>query len=238
MKLAIMQPYFFPYIGYFQLIKAVDKFVAYDDVTYIKQGWINRNRILANGAPLIFSVPLSGAGSHVLIRDVKINMNLFSAWRTKFFKTVEQYYKKAPQYEQVLPLLQDVLVGQPTHISHLALHSVKLVCSYLNIDTYIMETAVSYGNNDLKSEERVIDICRQECTDIYVNAVGGQNLYSSDKFKANGINLQFIKSKYVSYNQFKAPFVPWLSIIDVLMFNSYESVQNILCEYEMGCEVS
>lgn len=233
MKLAIMQPYFFPYIGYFQLIKAVDKFVAYDDVTYIKQGWINRNRILANGAPLIFSVPLSGAGSHVLIRDVKINMNLFSTWRTKFFKTVEQYYKKAPQYEQVLPLLQDVLVGQPTHISHLALHSVKLVCSYLDIGTEIIETAVKYDNSDLKSEERVIDICCQELADIYINAAGGKELYLRDNFKMHGIDLQFIKSKDVFYNQYKTPFVPWLSIIDVMMFNSPETIHHFLCEYEL-----
>jgi len=233
MKIAIMQPYFFPYIGYFQLIKAVDKFIVYDDVTYIKQGWINRNRILANGTALMCSVPLKGAGSHVLIRDVVINVGLFDAWRKKFYRTLEQNYRKAPNYEQVLMLIQEVLAGEPSHIATLAVHSIRSVCNYLHINTDIVETAVKYNNSELKSEERVIDICCKERTDIYVNAYGGQELYSRDHFKIRGIDLHFIRSRDVLYVQYKTPFVPSLSIIDVLMFNSQKTVQKLLNEYDL-----
>ncbi len=161
-SIALMQPYIFPYIGYFQLIHSVDRFIAYDDVTFIKQGWINRNRILANGAPLLFSVQLSGASSHTLIRDVSINIELFAAWRNKFLKTLEQYYCKAPRYEQVRSMVSEVLAGEPERISTLAIHSIKSVCAYLAISTEIVETASHYGNAHLKAEERVVDICRKE----------------------------------------------------------------------------
>lgn len=231
--IALMQPYFFPYIGYFQLICAADRFIAYDDVTYIKQGWINRNRILANGAPLLFSVPLSGAGSHKLIREVSINSGLYAVWRNKFFKTLEQYYSKSPQYEQVMPVISKVLAGEPHQISSLAIHSIKSVCAYLAISTEIVETASHYGNAHLKAEERVIDICRQESAGVYVNPVGGQELYSRENFSKDGIDLRFLKSGEISYKQFQSPFAPWLSIIDVLMFNKPETTRQFLNSYEL-----
>jgi hypothetical protein len=232
-SIALMQPYIFPYIGYFQLIRAVDRFIVYDDVTFIKQGWINRNRLLANGAPLFFSIPLSGAGSHTLIREAQINNKLYASWRIKFFKTLEQYYRKAPQYEQVLPMIKDVLAGEPQLISDLALCSIKAVCAYLGITTKILETSVNYGNSNLKAEDRVIDICCQEGTQIYVNAAGGQHLYSRQKFSAKGIELKFLNSSNVHYQQFKLPFVPFLSIIDVLMFNTFDVLQEFIAAYDL-----
>ena len=233
MNLGIMQPYFFPYIGYFQLIRAVDRFIAYDDVTFIKQGWINRNRILANGSPLLFSVPLSGAGSHTLIRDVSINNALYAGWRKKFYKTLEQYYRKAPQYEKVLPMIKDVMASESQLISTFALHSIKAVCAYLALTTELVETAINYNNSHLKAEDRVIDICRQEGAQTYVNATGGQELYSHDNFKRNGIELKFLKCKNISYKQPGSPFVPWLSIIDVLMFNPPGVVRELIDQYEL-----
>lgn len=233
MKIGIMQPYFFPYIGYFQLISAVDRFIAYDDVTFIKQGWINRNRILANGTSSLFSVPLSGAGSHALIRDVIINKALYADWCKKFYKTLAQYYRKAPQYDNVLPMIKVVLDSEPQLISTYALQSIKAVCAYLAINTEIVETATNYQNSHLKAEDRVIDICRQECTQIYVNAAGGRELYSHDNFKRNGIELKFLKSRDISYKQLGYPFVPWLSIIDVLMFNTPETVHELVNQYDL-----
>jgi hypothetical protein len=232
-KVGIMQPYFFPYIGYFQLISVVDKFIAYDDVTFIKQGWINRNRMLANGSPLLFSVPLSGAGSHTLIRDVSINKALYAGWRKKFYKTLEQYYRKAPQYETVLPLIRDVLDSEPQLISIFALYSIKAVCAYLAIKTEIVETAINYNNSNLKAEDRVIDICRQEGAQSYVNAAGGRELYSHYNFERNGIDLKFLRSRDISYKQLGYPFVAWLSIIDVLMFNTPESVYQFVNQYDL-----
>ena len=228
MKLGIMQPYFFPYIGYFQLISAVDRFIAYDDVTFIKQGWINRNRMLANGSSLLFTVPLSGAGSYTLIRDVSINNALYAGWCKKFYKTLEQYYRKAPHYEKVLPVIKDLLNSEPKRISTFALHSIKTVCAYLAITTEIVETAINYNNSHLKAEDRVIDICRQEGAQTYVNVDGGRALYSHGNFERNGIDLKFMKSRDISYKQLGNPFVPWLSIIDVMMFNSREEIKEYL----------
>jgi hypothetical protein len=231
MKIGIMQPYLFPYIGYFQLIKAVDRFIAYDDVTFIKQGWINRNRILANGKPLFFSVPLRNASSNKLIRDVHIDNTSYAGWRKKYFKTLEQYYSKAPQYKNVLPIIMDVFNGEPEMISALAVRSIKAFCVSLDIKTEILETATHYQNNHLAAEDRVIDICKQEGAPTYVNASGGQELYSYDNFRRNGIELKFLKSGNIFYKQLNCSFVPWLSIIDVLMFNAPEMVQQFINQY-------
>jgi len=230
-KIAIMQPYLFPYIGYFQLIHAVDRFIVYDDVTFIKQGWINRNRILVNGEPLLFSVPLSGASSNKLIRDIQINNAPYIVWRKKFFKTLEQNYRKAPQYEKILSIMKDVFGDEPQLISILAIRSIKVTCAYLDITTGILETAINYSNSHLKAEDRVIDICCKEHAQTYVNAAGGRELYNKDNFKRNGIDLYFLKSKYISYKQLEYPFIPWLSIIDVMMFNSKETIKTFLLQF-------
>lgn len=232
-SIALMQPYLFPYVGYFQLINAVDRFIVYDDVTFIKQGWINRNRILANGASLLFSIPLRGASSHTLIREVCINKMLYAVWRNKFYRTLEQHYRKAPHYEQVLFMIKNVLTGEPQLISLLAIRSIEVICAYLGIATEIIETATKYSNNYLKAEDRVIDICHQEKAQIYVNAVGGRELYSYDNFISNGIVLKFLKSRDISYKQFEKSFVPSLSIIDVLMFNTPETVYQFVKQYEL-----
>lgn len=233
MKLAIMQPYVFPYIGYFHLISSVDRFVVYDDVTFIKQGWINRNRILANGGPLLFSIPLSGAGSHVLIRDVAINSAEYHPWRTRFLKTLDQYYRKAPYFKDVMSLIQDTLDGSPEYIAHLAVRSLKSVCAFLGMPAEFVESSAHYGNGHLKSQERVIDICRREGAEVYINAIGGSELYSREYFRSNGIELAFLKPGVVLYDQFKEPFVPWLSVIDVLMFNPPEKARQYLGSYDL-----
>lgn len=228
-----MQPYLFPYIGYFQLINAVDKFIIYDDVTFIKQGWINRNRILTEGSALLFSIPLSEASPYKLIRDISIDELLYDKWKKKFYKTLDQYYKKAPYYEKVLPIIKIVLESNNQLISAVALCSIKAVCEYLAIETEIAETVDKYSNNYLKGEDRIIDICRQEAAKVYINAEGGRSLYSRNTFKENKIELRFIKSNNIVYKQFDSPFVPFLSIIDIMMFNSSEAIRRMLNDYEL-----
>lgn len=233
MKLSVMQPYLFPYIGYFQLIQATDKFIVYDDVSFIKQGWINRNRILANGKAHLFTVPLSGASSFKPIHDTRINVSEFSSWRNKFVKSLDQSYLHAPQYKYVKPLVLDVLDGSPEFIVDIAVKSVKSVCSFLEIPTAIENSSRIYGNNDLRSQARIIDICHKEAASGYVNAIGGMGLYSFDDFADRGVELAFIKPREVVYDQQVQPFVPWLSIIDVLMFNSAGDIRQFLNSYEL-----
>jgi len=228
-----MQPYLFPYIGYFQLISATDAFVIYDDVNFIKQGWINRNRLLVNSRPSMFSVPLDNAGSFRLIKDIGLSSKDYLRWKGKFFRTMELNYKKAPYYEEIMPLVESVFNGCTGFIGRLALDSIRHVCKYLDIRLTWIESSSFYDNRHLIGAERVIDICRLSGADMYINAIGGRNLYDKKTFEENGIVLKFIRSKAVVYSQYGDEFVPDLSIIDVLMFNSKLKVKSYLGEYEL-----
>ena len=232
-KLAIMQPYIFPYIGYFQLINSVDRFVVYDDVTFIKQGWINRNNILLNGKPHMFTVPLKNASSFTLIRNIELNHNLYKSWKEKFLKSLIQSYKKAPNYEKVFELISGVLNTECNTISKLAANSIVSTCNYLNIPTEFVLTAAGYDNDGLKAKDRVIDICKREYACAYINPIGGMELYDKVDFEQNGLQLNFIKSMPLNYSQNTKEFVPWLSIIDIMMFNDKEQIGQFLNNYEL-----
>lgn len=235
MKLAIMQPYLFPYIGYFQLINAVDKFVIYDDVNYIKQGWINRNNILSSNGTYLFTLPLKGASSSKLIKDITINYMMFEKWKPKFFTTLEQTYKRAPYFENTLAMLKEIFsnIENDMSISSINAISIKVIIDYLGVDTVILDSSTIYNNSNLRSEARVIDIVNKERADIYINLIGGAKLYNKEHFKDNNISLFFQKSILTPYKQFADVFVPNLSIIDVLMFNSKEEVNKLLNNYQL-----
>ena len=234
MKLAIMQPYFMPYIGYFQLIKAVDKFIIYDDVTYIKQGWINRNQLLINGEARKFTIPISNGSSNNLIKDVVISNMVFDKWKITFYKTLMSSYRRAPYYNNVLDLMDRIINCSTNYISELAVHSIEETLKYLNISRDIVRSSEVYNNNnELMSQNRVLDICKKESAKTYINPIGGQELYSQEIFRHHGLELFFIKTKEFKYQQFTNEFVPWLSIIDVLMFNSSEEINEMLDNYEL-----
>jgi len=228
-----MQPYLFPYIGYFQLINSVDKFVMYDDVAYIKQGWINRNRILINSKAHFFTVPLRQVSSFSLINETEIDNKKYKRWKDKFFKTIELNYKKAPFFDQSYHILKSVFNLDMFSISELAIRSCNIIVNYLSLKTILVETSSIYDNNALKGQDRILDICKIEKAASYNNLPGGKELYSKEKFKQNDIDINFTKSNDIKYNQFNNEFVPWLSIIDVLMFNPKQKIQEYLQEYEL-----
>lgn len=232
MKLAVMQPYFFPYIGYFQLIHAVDKFVIYDDVHFIKQGWIHRNRLLVNGAPCFLTLALNGASSFRRINEIEVEGGQ-GVWRKKALKTLECAYRKAPHFFQVFPLVESVLTAPHTFVSQIAVESIAVTLEYLNIKTAIVESSTCYDNAHLKGQARVIDICRAESASEYINLSGGKALYSRDVFLNHGIRLTFIRSDPIRYPQFDNTFVPQLSIIDVMMFNPKEKVREFLTRFTL-----
>ncbi|NQU81513.1 MAG: WbqC family protein [Bacteroidetes bacterium] len=231
MKIAIMQPYLFPYIGYFQLMNAADKFVVYDDVTYIKSGWINRNRILVNNREHMFTIPLKNASSNILIKDIQISLN--DKWINKLLKTLDQNYKKAPYFEEIFSLVSRIINIKTKYIRDMHLRSFQLINQYLGIETSVIETSNIYNNQYMKGKQRVIDICHQENAKHYINPIGGQELYEKELFMKNGIKLSFLKTEEINYPQFESDFVPWLSVIDVMMFNSLEIIQNMLNQYEL-----
>ncbi|HKF67300.1 MAG TPA: WbqC family protein [Vicinamibacterales bacterium] len=232
--IAIMQPYLFPYIGYFQLLASVDRFVVYDDVTFIKQGWINRNRMLINGQAAFFTVPLEHRSSAVAIRDTRISdAPQHRQWPEKLMKSFDSAYRRAPEFVSTRPLVELVLARAGFRIAELALDSIKTIADRLEIRTPIVPTSTIYGNGHLRGEDRVLAICKAEKASRYVNLAGGRSLYSRERFAAEGIELCFIEPTPVEYRQFDDAFVPSLSIVDVLMFNPVDRVRGFL----NACEV-
>jgi hypothetical protein len=228
MKLGIMQPYLFPYLGYYQLIKAVDTFVIYDDVNFIKQGWINRNRILLNGTDFMFNIILKGASSFKKINEIEVVCN-----NHKLIATIEQAYRKAPYFNEVYPLLTNILLFKETNLAKYLTNALQATIAYLGINVSILVSSEIEKNKLMKGEDKVIDICKQLMATNYINTLGGQALYSKEKFADYDLILNFIKPKPVVYPQFKNKFVQWLSIIDVMMFNSPETISEMLIQYEI-----
>lgn len=231
MRVSIMQPYFFPYIGYFQLIANADVFVIYDDVNFIKKGWINRNNILVNNMPYLFSMPLQNVSQNKLINEILISD--IDKWKTDLLKTISFSYKKAPFYQNVYPLIDKIISFDELNLALYIQNSIQNLCAYLKINTKLIMSSEIDKNNNLNGEDRIIDICLQLGANQYVNAIGGKDLYDSAHFSEKNIKLQFIKSEKIEYKQFKNEFIPWLSIIDVLMFNSVSDVKQILNQYEL-----
>lgn len=231
MKIGIMQPYFLPYIGYWQLLNAVDKYVIYDDVNYIKGGWINRNRILINKEAKYFNVKLNSASPNKLINEVEVSLD--KIYQKKLLKTIEENYKKAPFFYEVFPVIQEIIENEETNLAKYLEYSIKEICSYLDIKTKILISSDLEKNNFLKGKDKVIEICKKLDGTEYYNAIGGQELYSFKEFKNNGIELKFLKTELIEYKQLKNQFIPNLSILDIMMFNSKEKIVEFLNNYTL-----
>lgn len=232
MNVAIMQPYIFPYVGYFQLIKAVDEFVFYDDVQFIKKGWINRNQLLINDKAHLFSVPLNKPSQNKLVNEIKLALD--QKWLNHFYSTLEFNYKKAPFYKEIFPLIQSVFKENHTTISDLAIDSVKKFANHLNISTHFELSSEKYPQTKgMKKANRLIEICSIKKTKNYINPYGGKDLYDKKYFKKHNINLFFIDNVISSYHQYNNSFVGGLSMIDVLMFNHKQNVKQMLNEFKL-----
>lgn len=232
MKIAIMQPYFMPYIGYFHLIESTDKIVFYDDVNYVKRGWINRNRILINKSDFIFTIPVEKASQNKLINEIKPIIS--SDFTNKFLAQIETAYKKAPYYNGVVEILKDVLSEQYINVADLAIESIISVYKYLDKDIKWTKSSISSPETKgMDKADRLIQITKNLGYYNYCNAIGGQELYQKEYFKNKGINLNFVQSQKIEYKQFNNEFVPWLSVIDVMMFNSKVEIRKMLNEYEL-----
>jgi hypothetical protein len=231
MKVAIMQPYFFPYVGYFQLIQAVDLFIVHDRVKYTKKGWINRNRILRDGQEVLISVPLKDDSDALNICDREIAADFA---RGKLLNRIAEAYRKAPHFERAFPAIEKIVRHPERNLFRFLHHSIVETCSYLSIGTKLAVASEFEIDNALKGQDKVIALCRNAGADVYINAIGGVDLYSADAFRSSGLALKFIRSGPFEYRQFEAPFVPWLSIIDVMMFNSVDAIRQCLSSnYEL-----
>ncbi len=231
MKIGIMQPYFFPYIGYFQLINAVDKYVVFDTAKYSNNKWGFRNRILINGAPAYFRIKLLKASQNKGFNEIRISNEI--EIKKKNIHALECSYSKAPHFSEVMPILEQFLIADYDNLAEYNVASNKLVCKYLGIKTEILLFSEMDCDKDLKRQHRIYDVCRALGGDKYINSIGGTVLYDFEEFQQNGIELAFLKSDDIMYPQFSGEFVPNLSIIDVMMFNSVSEIQGMLDRYTL-----
>ena len=218
-----MQPYFMPYIGYFQLMAVVDKYVIFDDVNYIKRGWSSRNNIIVNGQKHLFNIAVKGGSQNSLYMQVSVIDDFI-----KLRKTLEMSYKKAPFFDDVMALTESVFTFEDRRFNHFMKHSYEVILNYLGINTELLLSSDLSNNKVFKGKDKIIDICKLLGASEYYNAIGGKDLYDRLEFSNQGIKLGFINSILVPYPQLAKEFIPGLSIIDVLMMNSKESVLKLI----------
>ena len=221
MKLGIMQPYFMPYIGYFQLMKAVDKYVVYDDVNYIKGGWANRNHILINGEKEMFTVTLQKASQNKLFNEIVIGDDF-----KKLMKTLQMNYSRAINFDQTMVLMERIISFPNKQLAVFIANSFREILSYLSVETEILMS--------LRGKDKIIQICEILGADTYYNAVGGKNLYDQEEFREHGITLNFVDSLPQVYSQLHTrEFVSGLSMVDVLMNNTKDEVNRLLDSFQL-----
>lgn len=230
MKIGIMQPYFWPYLGYFQLMNAVDKYVIYDNIEYTKKGWFNRNRYLCNGTDKYFTIPIAKDSDYLDVIDRKISKNFN---RDKLMNQIKMAYIKAPYFKNVFPIFCDCIECNYDNLFNYIYYSIKTITAYLKIKTEIIKSSATGVGHELKGQDKVIAICNELKASEYVNAIGGESLYDKEEFKRNGIQLSFLKMDDIRYTQFNNDFISGLSILDVLMFNSVEEVAIMLTKYRL-----
>jgi hypothetical protein len=216
-KLAIMQPYFLPYLGYFQLMAKVDAFVLYDDVNFINRGWINRNRININGEAHMLTIPLARASQNRLICDIDLSAD--TVWRGRILKSIQQAYARSSQFARVFPLVERIVAHPAQNLADYLLHSLTALRDHLGLKTEIVPTSRRYENANLKAQARIMDICLRERADLYINSTGGLDLYDRTQFDEQGLKLSFLVPSLPPHATAHTPFVPGLSIVDVLMHN-------------------
>ncbi|WP_425236745.1 WbqC family protein [Ulvibacterium sp.] len=233
MRVAMMQPYLFPYLGYFQLVNAVDVFVFADDVNFIKGGFINRNKILHRNEERYFTVPCSKRSQNKLINEVGIATKM-KGYPDTIPLTIRHAYSKAPFFTEVFPLVESIFRSEIDTISGLAATSVEKVSEYLGIDVDFKFSSASFSyTKGQEKSDRLVNITKDLGGTIYVNPIGGRDLYCQNFFENKGIKLDFLRPESIKYPQFNCKFTPNLSIIDVMMFNSKEDIHRLLDQYRL-----
>ena len=225
-----MQPYFLPYIGYWQLLAAVDQFVVYDNIQYTKKGWINRNRFLRDGADHYFTVPLKKGSDFLTIAQRSVADDFAPQ---AMLNQLGGAYRKAPFFDAVFPVLESIVLAAPRNLFDYVFNSLVVTAAYLQIRTPLVVSSTVEIDHRLTAQDKVMAICRALGAGRYVNFIGGRDLYSPSAFAASGLDLKFIQSRPIVYPQFGAPFVPSLSILDVMMFNPRHEVRRLITECEL-----
>lgn len=231
-KIAVMQPYFLPYLGYFQLIKAVNIFVVYDNIKYTKKGWINRNRILLDGRDILFTIPLAGSSDFLPVNEKHIAGD-YDNQKIKMLARIQQAYRKAPYFKDIFPIVERIFNYNSRNLFDFIFYSIQAILDLLSIKTSLVVSSTLLIDHQYKGVDKVIAICNSLQADTYINPIGGICLYTGKEFKDSGIDLYFHHMDVVPYKQAAGTFISHLSIIDVLMYNSLEQVNTMLGQYTL-----
>ena len=232
MNIAGMQPYLFPYIGYFQLINCTDYFFIADNVQFIQKGWINRNRILMNGDTHMITVPVTKDSAFLPINERYFADD--SIMRVKILKSIKHAYCKAPNFKECYELIEEILNFSNNNVAIYNYNSLKEICSYLGIKTTFLKESKFVIPSELDYQDTIIYLCNELKADRYINAIGGTEIYAAKKFKEKGIELKFLRTREsLKYKQFNNDFIPNLSIIDVMMFNTQAEIRQLLTEFDL-----
>ncbi len=234
MKIGIMQPYFFPYIGYFSLISSVDKWIVFDNIQYIRHGWINRNRILHPNPDKewqYITIPVQKFLQQSLISNIRSDDS--QKWRERIMGQLNHYKKFSKRYEEISALVKKSLFTKENHLSEINILALKNVCEYLKINfNYEIFSQMKCDLGEISSPgDWALEISKALGAKEYINPIGGKNIFDLNKFKKYGIKIKFLENKLLKYNQNGRSFISGLSIIDVLMLNKKVNVTKMLKEY-------
>jgi hypothetical protein len=232
MRTAIMQPYFLPYIGYWQLIQAVDKFVVLDDVNYINRGWINRNRISVSGEPYWMTLPLVGASQNRMISEIDLLPD--DGWKSRLIKKVEDSYRSEPLFQPTMQVFRELIESDQGNLSIFLAASIQRVCRLLEIATEIIPTSRIFPKADLKGQHRILDICTRLGADEYLNPPGGRDLYDPELFAERGIKLMFLDAPQPGLGlKSGSQSGDTLSLLDTLMMNPLDTVHSAVLKFQV-----
>ena len=230
-SVAVMQPYFYPYVGYFHLIKSVETFVSFDDVNFIKKGWINRNQILSNGASIFFNLPIREMSQNKKINESYIHEPETS--KKKVLELIQNSYRKAPFFSESIEKIEELIMIPDENIAVYNTKNLAGFSNYLGLSTKFLLSSEIPHHNELRGQEKILDLLKHLQAKTYVNAIGGQDLYQQREFNQVGIELRFIQSKKVQYTQFSNEFIPYLSILDALMFCGIDRLKSFIDDFDL-----
>jgi hypothetical protein len=231
MKLGIMQPYFFPYIGYFQLMAAVDRWISFDDIQFIDKGWVNRNRILhpdVNKEWQYITLPLEKRGRFDKICEISIKSD--AKWREQMLGKLSSYKRKAPNYKSTIDFVTSCFDTDETNLSRFLTRTLRMTAEYLGIETPIeVQSQMNLTLNEVEhSGQWALRISEKLGATEYINPHSGADIFKEREFDASCIKLTFLKPHLELYAQRQDYFIEGLSIIDVMMWNDREKISEML----------
>ena len=235
MKISVMQPYFFPYLGYFSLIQDSDVFVVLDNVQYVRRGWMNRNRVIGkNQSPVYFHLSTIKAPQKTMTRQIKIDHN--REWKKTLLDKLDYYEKSAPYFEETKAMVERLISFETDSLCDMNIHILEELCKFLGITTkFVLASDLEIDESKIiETDDWGLEITKTFGASDYINLWGGRHIYSVNKYNNSNITLKFIENELVYYNQHNEMFIKSLSIIDVLMYNDRAETMDLINKYSVS----